>query len=209
MTKLSPSEKHIIQLFQSRYQIHLGKIDERGGKKGKTPDFEYRENGKLVFVCELKNFQNLRPSEETGWKIKKHSDTFTSFSRKSNAVNRVSDAIYHAHKQLNHHDTLKVLIILNQNWNISVDNLEETIKGYRILGIDDEGTHIDNYAKRASKGKIKNIKMNIDLYIWVDSETHKYGTEVSEDITLDKVYFRYATKQGQNMMQKYFSTSIE
>lgn len=208
MIKLSLSEKHILQLFQSRYQIHLEKIDERGGEKGKTPDFEYRENGKQVFVCELKNFQNLRPSEKTGWKIKKHSDTFTSFSRISNAIHRVSDAIHHAHKQLEHYDTLKVLIILNQNWKLGVDNLEETIKGYRVLGMDDEGTLIDNYAKRASEGKIKNIKMNIDLYVWIDSFT-KYDADISEDTTLDKVYFRYTTKQGQNIMQKYFSNSAE
>jgi hypothetical protein len=157
----------------------------------------------------LKNFQNTRPSEETGWNIKKHSDTFISFSRISNAVNRVSDAIYHAHKQLEHYDTLKALIILNQNWNLGVDNLDEAIKGYRVLGVDDEGVHIDNYAKRASQGKIKNIKMNIDLYIWIDTDTHKYNADVSEDTTLDKVYFRYATKQGQKIIQKYFSSSTE
>jgi hypothetical protein len=209
MMKLSLSEKHITQLFQSRYQIDLEKINEHGGQKGKTPDFEYREKGKPVFVCELKNLQNIRPSEETGWEIKKHSDTFTSFSRISNAINRVSDAIYHAHKQLEHYDTSKILIILNQNWNLGVDNLEETIKGYRVLGNDDNGTHIDNYARRASEGKIKNIKMNIDLYVWVDTDTHKYDTEVSEDTTMDKVYFRYATKQGQNILQKYFLNSTE
>ncbi len=49
-----PSEKYVKQLFQTCYGITLLKIDERGGKEGPTPDFEFFDREKKVFVCELR-----------------------------------------------------------------------------------------------------------------------------------------------------------
>jgi len=202
--KLSPSEKHIIQLFRSRYQIELEKIDEHGGQEGKTADFEFREKNQSIFVCELKDLRKIKPSKETGWKVREHSNVFKSFSRISNTIGRISDAIYTSHKQLENYDVPKVLILLNYSHNLGVNDLEETFRGYRILEVDSDGAHIDGYAKRASEGKIKNVKMNIDLYVWVDVVTDKSVTNISEDPIADKIYCRYTTEKGRNIIRQYF-----
>src|SRR5574337_620692 len=108
-----PSEQYITQLFQSRYGIVLSKIDEQDGKTGKTSDFEYFKDNKRVFVCELKDFRNIKPSEEDGWEMHKHSDDSVSAWRISNATSRVNKAISKAYKQLSKYNEPKILIFLN------------------------------------------------------------------------------------------------
>jgi len=205
-----PSEPYIIQLFQSRYGIIFSKIDEQGGKEGKTSDYEYCESKKRVFVCELKDFLNIKPSEEDGWEIQKHSDDFVSASRISNATNRVSKAISKAYKQLSKYDEPKMLIFLNYSPYLGVEDLEEVYRGYRTLGVEGNTKYLDLYAKRASEGKIKEIKDKIDLYIWIDTINTKELVMDSEGVQKeDKIWFRTVTEQGRKLAKKYFSNRID
>jgi hypothetical protein len=201
-----PSEKYIAQIFQSRYGINLLKIDEQGWKEGATPDFEFMDQGKRVFICELKDFRNIKPSEKDGWKITNHPNGSVEASRISNATNRISYAIEEAHRQLKNWSEPKVLIFLNYSPYLSVEDLEEVYRGYRVLGVENNVTYLDVYARRASEGQIKMKKGEIDLYIWIDTINGKELVVSSDGIQKeDKFYFRPTSEAGRNIVQQHFS----
>lgn len=201
-----PSEKYVMQIFQSRYGIKLSKIDEQGGRKGVTPDFEFFDRDGRVFVCELKDFRNVKPSEKDGWNIINHANGSVESSRVSNATNRISYAIDTAHKQLKKWSETKVLIFLNYSPYLSVQDLEEVYRGYRVLTVENNVTYLDVYARRASEGQIKAKKGEIDLYIWIDTINGKELIMDSEGIQKeDKFYFRTTSEAGRKIVQQYFS----
>jgi hypothetical protein len=201
-----PSEEYVMQIFQSRYGILLSKIDEQGGRRGVTPDFEVFNKGERVFVCELKDLRKVKPSEEDGWTIVNHANGSVEASRVSNATNRISYAIDTAHKQLKKWNETKVLIFLNYSPNLSVQDLEEVYRGYRVLGVENNVTHLDVYARRASEGQIKMKKGEIDLYIWIDTINGKELIMNSDGIQKeDKFYFRTTSEAGRNIVEQYFS----
>ena len=194
-----------MQIFQSRYGVKLSKIDEQGGKKGVTPDFEFFDKEKRIFVCELKDFRNVKPSEKDGWKIINHPNGSVESSRVSNATNRISSAIDTAHKQLKEWSEAKVLIFLNYSRSLSVQDLEEVYRGYRVLTVENNVTYLDVYARRASEGQIKMKKGEIDLYIWIDTINGKELIMDSEGIQKeDKFYFRHTSEAGRNIVEQYF-----
>ncbi len=195
----------MLQIFQSRYGIKLLKIDEQGGKKGATPDFEFFDQDKRIFVCELKDFRNIKPSEKDGWKVVKHTDDFVEASRISNATNRISYAIDKAYKQLIKWNEPRVLILLNYSPYLSVHDLEEVYRGYRVLTTENNVTYLDIYVRRASEGQIKMKKGEIDLYIWIDTINGKQLIINSDEFQKeDKFYFRTASEAGRNIVQQYF-----
>jgi hypothetical protein len=204
--KTTPSEKYIMQIFRSRYGINLLKIDEHGAKVGPIPDFEFFDQGKRIFVSELKDFHNIKPSEKDGWKITNHINGSTEFSRISNATNRISCAVDKAHRQLKNWSEPKVLIFLNYSPYLSVEDLVEVYQGYRVMGVEGNVTYLDVYARRASEGQIKIKKGEIDLYIWIDTIKGKEFVVTSGGIQKeDRFYFRTTSQAGRNIVQQYFS----
>jgi len=188
-------EQYISELFQSHYGINLLKIPEEGGKKGKTPDFEYCENGRRIFVCELKVFEKMKPSVDRGYEIWETPNGFIWGKKGSNAYNRISKDIAEAYKQLEIYDEVKILIILNLAPVLYFIDLEDIIRGHGVQEFDNGTIIQDIYVKRASEGRIKNIKRKIDLYIWI----HKKENEIS---------FLPITEEGLKITQKYFSGKI-
>ena len=199
---MTPSEQYICRLFQDRYGILLRKIDDRDGVEGQTPDFEYIENGSRIFVCELKDYVMVIPSEETGWEITSHPDGSEEATRKNNASNRISHNIYSAYKQLSTYREPKVLVILNYSSGLDVSDLDETYRGYFEIPVGNI-RYINYYTRRASEGIIKDIKSKIDLYVWVD----KANPLLSDDD--DKIYFRTVTEAGKELARKYFGMTFE
>jgi len=200
--KVSPSERHVQQLFKARYGIVLDKIDEHNGKGGRTSDFEYVLDGQRVFVCELKEFIDVPLTEEYGFSVDKLPSGVVRASKKHNATNRISDAIESGFAQLVKYPEPKILTILNRSRFMGLDDLEETYKGYRVLGIENGITHLDVYARRASEGKIKDMKKAIDLYIWID--TPRKEMPLSED----KVFFRTVSETGKRVRKEYFKNTV-
>ena len=188
-------EQYILELLQSRYGLSILKIDEEGGKKGKTPDFEYCENGRRIFVCELKVFQKMKPSVDRGYEIRITSNGFIAGKDGSNVNNRISKHIAEAYKQLDKFDGVKILILLNYDPILYFVDLKDIINGHGVQAVDNGTIIQDIYVKRASEGKIKNIKRKIDLYIWI----HKKENEIS---------FLPITEEGSKITQKYFSGKI-
>ena len=89
---LYQSEKYVQRLFQEKYGLNLIKIDELDSD-GKTADFEFMENGKRIFICELKNFVQVEPSEKNGWELTYHQDGSVESTGTSNAINRISTLV--------------------------------------------------------------------------------------------------------------------
>lgn len=172
MKKLSPSESYIQNLFEKRFDIRLQKIDEHKGRIGSTSDFEFIQNNKRAFVCELKDFEDVEPSEENGWTIIHHPDGSVETYGKSNAISRVKNVIAKAHKQLIKYPEPKVLIFLNHTIRLAIRDFDETFNGYSILGENNGIRYINTFAQKASDGEIKDMKREIDLYIWIDAIPH-------------------------------------
>jgi hypothetical protein len=196
--KLSPSEKYIQQLFFTRFGITLSKIDELGGNEGQTSDFEYCIERQRIFVCELKDFEDVPSSKKHGWAIINHPNGNVEAFGKDNAVDRISRHIYKAYKQLSKYLEPKILIFLNHTPSLNVGDFEETFQGRRIMAEENGIRYINVFAKRVADGEIKDIKKKIDLYIWVDSAFRR--TAFKED----KVYFRTITEAGRKIAKDYF-----
>jgi hypothetical protein len=154
-----------------------------------------------VFVCELKDFQDVEPSEKDGWAITYHSDDMVEASKASNAPNRISKHIDVAYDQLSKYSEPKVLIFLNRS-GMDYRDLEETYRGYSI--IEYGSIRIKNtYAKRASEGKIRDIKSKIDLYIWID-----YSAWIT-DLQDVNVTFLFVSEDGCRIATEYFGITID
>jgi hypothetical protein len=200
---LTSSEQYVCRLIKDRFGIFLRKIGEMGGAKGKKPDFEYAEDGKRIFVCELKDYVAITPSEIGGWDLVYHLDGSEEATRKSNAPNSISRNIYDAYKQLRNYNEPKILIFLNHGASLlGVNDLDDTYRGYFEFSAGDRRFR-DYYAKRASEGDIKDIKSKIDLYIWID----KANPPVSDEG--DEIFFRTVTDEGKEIVKKYFGMDIE
>lgn len=198
--KLSPYEKYLQILFETHFRINLQKIDEQGGRTGSTSDFELVHDGQRVFVCELKDFENTEPSVENGWNIVHHADGSVESFRKSNAINRISKDIAKAHKQLIKYSEPKILVFLNHTSRLNVGDFDETFRGYIILGEENGVRYTNTAARPASEGKIKELKWEIDLYIWVDAIT------ISATGRNEQFYFRTVTEIGRVMFKRFFRT---
>jgi hypothetical protein len=94
---------------------------------------------------------------------------------------------------------------LNYSPYLSVQDLEEVYRGYRVLTVENNVTYLDVYTRRASEGQIKMKKGEIDLYIWVDTINGKELIMDSEGIQKeDKFYFRTTSEAGRNIVHQYF-----
>lgn len=194
-----PSEQYVQELFRQRYSIDLRKIPTSKKQGVKTVDFEYIVNGQRVFVCELKEFQRVEPSESTGWKITRHPDGTEEATRKSNALNRIIGHIERAYPQLEKYPEPKVLIFLNNAEILDIGDFEEVFRGFVHLFDDGNIRYINVTAKKLEKN-IREFKTKIDLYIWIDPlelsfEGSKYQAET---------FFETTTEIGRKIAHDYF-----
>lgn len=197
--KLTLSEQYVQKLFQTKYGILLQKIIEIDGVK--TPDFEFLTGNKRIFVCELKDFEHVEPSEEAGWSVTNHPDGSVEASKASNAPNRISQQIYKAYQQLSKYSEPKVLIFLNHS-GMDYRDLEETYRGYFIIEYGDKKIK-KTYSMRASEGRIKNFKSKIDLYIWIDVSA------LESELQDDKIVFLFVSETGQKIAMEHFGIKID
>lgn len=194
---MTPSEQYVRDLFEGRYRVSLKKIDDNDGKNGQEPDFEYLENEKRIFVCELKEYETINPSEEAGWEKIHHPDGAIGFTRTSRAPDKIKKSIYKAYQQLKKYAEPKILIFLNHYPGLNVKDLEETFTGFSEYKIGGRRV-VDNYYRRASERVIEE-KSKIDLYIWIDTP------DKNSSLESDNIYMRTVTNIGQKLAEAYFS----
>ncbi|MDY6912626.1 MAG: hypothetical protein SVM79_09740 [Chloroflexota bacterium] len=188
MAKVKTNEQYVKELFWVRYHIDLLKIEE-GTRK--TPDFEYVENGKRVFVCEVKNVNHNWPSEKSGWKSTGQIDGTTFWERADNAPNRIAKKIDEAYDQLDRYTEPKILILINEDGSVDINDLNEAYDGHLIYANESHACK-NTVSRRIAEGRIKHKKNKIDLYIWIDKGDN------------DDAKFRFTSHLGKKIAEDYF-----
>lgn len=134
-------------------------------RSGKSPDFRVLQNGKLVAYCEVKSphddWLDQQEAEAGGQGI-------FGGGRPDPTFNRIGRQIEHAALQFEsvnpNHILPNVLIFVNHDESSGFGDLYETITGCFVS----EDGHHHPTAKNVSEGKIRESKLIIDLYAWID-----------------------------------------
>jgi hypothetical protein len=179
----SRANNFVSALFTKRFGITLTPITEANPK---TPDFEFCLSNNRIFVCEVKEFEYYTLGPPDG----------EIHSRIDNGPARVGRDIKKAYAQLKQYECLKVLALLCNTPFLDVKDLEEAFNGYMIYG-NQHFSYINEVSKKIAEGDIKEIKKDIDLYIWIDA--------FQKSIDKAKVFFRYPSQTGFSLSQKYFA----
>jgi hypothetical protein len=169
--------------------VTLGKI--LASTKSPSPDFEFIQESRRVFVAELKQLGYVQPSKDAGWTIIAKSDDAVEATRLDNAPSRVSDCIYNAYKQLVQYQEPKVLILLDTSPGLDVGDLEEAFNGCMVYK-NKNVQYINIVSRKIAHGKINEVKNCIDLYIWIDQ------------LQNSKTWFRYTTAIGKRIAHHHF-----
>jgi hypothetical protein len=199
---LHPSEVFFPELIESKYDIQLLRIPENKGREGRTSDYEYIQAEKRVFVCERRRFEDVPISEDTGFKRLYSQGKLIGWGKKDNATRRIRDAIIDKHGQLFKYAEPRILALMNYSPIMGFDNLVETYRGYRDLPETNGSVFRDSYASWASEGKIKFIKEQIDLYMWIDMPFNKDKAHLEW-----KIDFLETNEAGKSIKNNYFKTS--
>jgi len=185
---------YIQSLFLDRFDLELEKIPESKKPGEKTPDLKCVTENTIRFVCELKTLKDVEPSEETGYTKGEEEGEF--WKNGNAAANKIARLIQHAHKQLSVHKYPKGPIFLNEALDVSEQDYHITMRGYLPFADKASGKIInEHWWHKISDGKIKNIKKQIDFYIWINKKKNDR----------DVILFYKNTKPGKQIVEKYFS----
>ena len=123
-------------------------------KKGKTPDYRVYKNNQFEFFCEVKE-------------VKK--DNWAQGLRNDPIFNRLTDDIHTAVKQFDavnpDNNSPNVLAFVNNDRMCGSLDLVGVLTGGLLL----QGGGMAEIYQKYSKGRIKNEKDRIHLYLWYDS----------------------------------------
>jgi hypothetical protein len=154
-------ERYVRELFESRFGVQLRKVPESAEK---TFDFELLSEGRRLAAVEVKRLGRAPRTEENGWK----SSPGTGFvSRPDNSASRVGDTIHKAVKQLATSADPKVLVLVNDD-SMDLLDLHNALKGYLLYGTEETGYFKNNVGMKVARGRIRDEKLQIDLYIWIN-----------------------------------------
>jgi hypothetical protein len=181
------SERFVMDLFLRRFGLGLTKVPET---KCPMPDFEFVRDNQRLFVAELKDIEHQPMSEKAGWTLPGPDDECPVAHRTDNAVRRVANKIHDAFKQLGNFTCPRVLIFLNHDSMVDEKDLMEAFTG-QLPYSNGVITVINTVSKGIANGRIREEKTQIDLYIWIQKEN-------------DKVFFRYPTQAGCDLVRDLF-----
>lgn len=180
-------ENIVQKLLLSKFGLELQKI-----KEGETeePDFKVICNDIEIAVCEVKDVEDVTPSESTGWSKDKN----LVWSREDNLPEKVRNKIKKALKQLKKYNLPKILILVG--FYGDANDLQQALTGYLTYS-SENGKKINLYDKsKTSLNRIKSKLGDIDLYFWLDPYTHK-------------LYFRHIEDGiGTKLIKNYFSLNM-
>lgn len=137
----------------------------------KAPDLKIQLDGELVAYCEVKS-----PGQDTWLEdllAEAAPGEIVGGARDDPTFNRLSSHIHKAVKQLNavnpDREFPNILVMVSHDNASTRSDLYETITGYLLSS---DGTHYPTML-RVSEGRIREDKQQIDLYIWIDSNSGK------------------------------------
>lgn len=161
-------ERFVRETLFERFGARLRKLPESRRTGEKTADFELLVEDRRCGVMEVKRLIRTPRTPENGWRVVER-DGIRSATRKcDNSPQRVAKLIQEAWPQLSPYPEAKILTIVNDESLADGDDLGEAFNGFREYG-NSEGIGYTNIASaRLANGRIRDLKWNIDLYIWID-----------------------------------------
>lgn len=182
---LTKGENLAIELF-SKFDLAAERIVRADAKHA---DFLIKKNRKVIAVCEVKDIEDVEPSEATGY-LK---NEFDLWAREDNLPARIGNKVYEGWQQLKGYNSPKILLLVD----FDSDNPNELVYALQGGGVfhsvkKPEDKQIFQIAPEVANGRIKDIKQKIDLYIWLDG---RKGIE-------PKFYYYNCT--GKELRTKFF-----
>jgi hypothetical protein len=158
--------------FLERRGLHAERFSKAEMRRGKTPDFRVFKGSEFVFYSESKHVQhdewldkqlkNAKPLEIVGGL--RHDPVF----------NRLADRIHDAAKQfdaVNHNrDSPNVLVFTNSDTHCGFPDLLGVLTGNFYA----ESGAVEPIYKEVSEGRIREEKLTIDLYVWLNEWKSKH-----------------------------------
>ena len=163
------SKKNLGEEFAIEWLVRHGLRAERFSKeetrRGKTPDFVFKVT-EFVLYCESKHLQYDE------WLDKQLADAqpleIVGGLRHDPIYNRLADRIHDAAKQFEavnpDHEFPNVLIFTNSDTHCGFPDLLSVLTGNFYA----EGGVVDPIFKQISEGRIREEKLKIDLYVWLN-----------------------------------------
>ena len=158
-------ERFVRELFERLYGVQLRKVPESDTK---TFDFELLAGARRVAAVEVKTLIRVPRTAENGWV----QDANGSMTRPDNGAARVGAIIHEAYKQLATATEAKVLVIVNDD-SLDFLDLREALNGYLAYGTG-ESRYKSTAARKIANGRIRDEKLRIDLYIWLNRYEGRY-----------------------------------
>jgi hypothetical protein len=146
----------------------LRKLPESRLAGEKTADFELLVEDNRCGVMEVKRLIRTPRTPENGWEVVERDGIRSATRKDDNSPQRVTKIIQEAWLQLASYPEAKILTIVNDESLADADDLGEAFNGFMEYG-NSEGIGYTNTASaRLANGRIRELKWNIDLYIWID-----------------------------------------
>jgi len=150
----------------TRHGLRAERFTKLEMRQSKTPDFRVFKSTEFAFYCESKHVQydewldrqlaNAQPLEIVGG------------LRHDPIYNRLADRIHDAAKQFEavnpDHEFPNVLIFTNSDTHCGFPDLLSVLTG----NFHAEGGVVDPIFKHISEGRIREEKLTIDLYVWLN-----------------------------------------
>jgi hypothetical protein len=188
----SKPEQFVSEILLNLYGVQLRKLPESKSDGKKTPDFELLDGGTRCAVMEVKTLDYTPRTLENGWTVE-IDDIIKKAERIDNSPKRVATLINKAWKQLSDFAEPKILTFVNDEPVADNLDLEEALNGFMTYE-NEEGFSYNNFSSISlANGRIKDLKWNIDLYIWIDRVRRK-----------DPV-FRFVSEEGYRIARLYFA----
>ena len=125
-----------------------------------------------------------------------------------NGPSRVGEAIHTAYRQLATAKETKVLVFLNDEHLIDLLDLHEAVNGYLVYGNDDVGRFKNLSGMRIAEGRIKDEKLQIDLYVWINRYEgrthHRVDGQPLEAHARGGPFFACTSEAGHDLAVRYF-----
>jgi len=147
------NDEKSIKSFLAQYELETKPFSKKEKRASKTPDFRVFQRAKFVFFCEVKSIRK---------------DTWESGLRNDPIYNRLTDDIHTAVKQFDSVNPSighpNVLAIVNHDEKCGALDLYAVITGTALV---EDGPPLPIFLQ-FSEGRIKEEKLRIHLFIWLD-----------------------------------------
>lgn len=165
-----PDLKLVEELLFDGRRLRLERFDRAETLAGRTPDFKVLRDGALVAFCEVK-------SPRDDWLDEQLEDAksgeVVGGARSDPTFNRIARHVAKAVTQFEavnaKRDLLNVLAFVNHAGASGYHDLRETVTG---MFHTETGDRIATMS-HISDGRLKEARMKIDLYVWIDKKTRR------------------------------------